>query len=276
MARRKTAKPDDTAPLEAAAAEAPAPLALAAKADTGTATAGAPDATAPDAPTGDGATPEPATAEPAPGRDEGITGAGSGREVLLFLNRFTRFPKIRVSRAATIALAAGLGAVVGSLAASGIAGMASRGGGDPDPVMALQESIRTLAVEVRAMKTSVGASTGDAAGGLAALGQRLDRGEKAQAAIMGEIGKLASSLATPPVSTETTGSVAPADKPDPAHGWVLWRVRDGRALVHGNGSYYEVVQGSRIPGLGLVQKITRQDGRWVVTTQNGIITSPGG
>jgi hypothetical protein len=196
--------------------------------------------------------------------------AGSGRDVLLFLNRFSRWPKIPVSRAAAIALAAGLGAVAGLAAGAGFTGRAD----DPDPVLALQESIRTLAVEVRALKASV--NTSDDGAGLAALRERLDRSETAQAALTAEIGKLATSVAALPVSAETTGSVAPAAAPAVARGWVLWRVRDGRALVHGTGGYYEVVPGSRIPGLGVVRKITREDGGWVVTTDNGRIVSPRG
>ena len=53
--------------------------------------------------------------------------------------------------------------------------------------------------------------------------------EKAQAALTEEIGRLATTLGGAPVSTETTGSVA---KPSGAlDGWVLWRVRNGKALV---------------------------------------------
>ena len=216
--------------------------------------------------------PAAAADQPAPAEiaAEPTNDAGSGRDVLLFLNRFSRWPKIPVSRAAAIALAAGLGAVAGIVAGAGLTGRTD----DPDPVLALQESIRTLAVEVRALKASVNAD--DDGAGLAALGERLDRSEKAQAALTAEIGKLATSVAALPVSAETTGSVAPAAAPAVARGWVLWRVRDGRALVHGNGGYYEVVPGSRIPGLGLVRKIAREDGGWVVTTDNGRIVSPRG
>lgn len=310
MARRKPAKTDDSLLPAASAAEAAAsadpaaspeaeaeataippepphgtgeatrPLLLAAPApDTETVAPQGPVATAaddaPEAASTAATAPAAAADRPAPPAiaADAIDETGSGRDVLLFLNRFSRWPKIPVSRAAAIALAAGLGAVGGIVAGAGIASLAGRAD-DPDPVLALQESIRTLAVEVRALEASVKAP--DDGTGLAALGERLDRSEKAQAALTAEIGKLAESVAALPVSAETTGSVEPAAAPAVARGWVLWRVRDGRALVHGNGGYYEVVPGSRIPGLGLVRKIAREDGSWVVTTDNGRIVSPRG
>ena len=304
MARRKTSKPDDAAgltgasptpeaeavPPEAAPTEATAPaagtppLAAAAAGDGPAAAEGSAPSMAATAPMPDDAAAEPATsasppktaAETAKHDEKDSLLAHSGREAVIFLNRFTRFPRIRVSRAAAIAVAAGLGAVLGSLTASGIAGLASRGDADPHPVMALQESVRSLAVEVRALKESADAANRAASAELAKLAARLDQNDQTQAGIAGAIGRIASSLDGSAVSSETTGSIAPAAKPDTAQGWVLWRVRDGRALVSGKGGYYEVVPGSRIPGLGLVQKITREDGRWVVTTQTGTIVAPPG
>ena len=76
------------------------------------------------------------------------------------------------------------------------------------------------------------------------------------------------------VSPEITGSITRGRLPV-ANDWVLWRVRNGRALVQGNGGYFEVVPGSQLPGLGLVQRIVKQDGRWIVLTRNGIIVARG-
>ncbi|HMN86667.1 MAG TPA: hypothetical protein PKA74_11845, partial [Bauldia sp.] len=252
----------------AAVVEDPAPSAvpLSPTDSPATAEAGANPAEAPvaDAPAAEAAAP---SGNAAATGGEADAEPRSGRDVLVFLNRFTRWPKVPLSRAAAVTLAAALGATAGAIVAAGLGGR----GDAPDPVLALQESVRMLAVEVRSLKAAVDASGG---GGLAVLGERLDRSEKAQAALTEEIGRLATTLGGAPVSTETTGSVA---KPSGAlDGWVLWRVRNGKALVHGNGTYYEVAPGSRIPGLGVVRKIAREDGRWVVVTDTGQIVAPRG
>jgi hypothetical protein len=43
--------------------------------------------------------------------------------------------------------------------------------------------------------------------------------------------------------------------------------------VQGHGDIYQVVPGAPLPGLGSVEQIKRQDGRWVVVTPKGIIVS---
>jgi hypothetical protein len=86
---------------------------------------------------------------------------------------------------------------------------------------------------------------------------------------------------------EVTGSVlptavaaapAPAPKPDVARlptvdGWVLRDVSYGAALIEGRRGTYEVYAGDAIPGLGRVDAIRRQDGRWVVVTSKGLIVA---
>ena len=49
--------------------------------------------------------------------------------------------------------------------------------------------------------------------------------------------------------------------------------RDGMALVQGHGELYQAVLGAPLPGLGPVQTIKREDGRWMVVTPRGIIVS---
>jgi hypothetical protein len=43
--------------------------------------------------------------------------------------------------------------------------------------------------------------------------------------------------------------------------------------VENHGELYQVVLGAPLPGLGPVQSVKRQDGRWVVLTPKGIIVS---
>jgi|SRR5579871_5032913 len=115
----------------------------------------------------------------------------------------------------------------------------------------------------------------------------------------------AMSAAPPSVSSaskETTGSIAPpssqqasaapvgpkpdvkaADvKPDmkaevgrlpTLDDWVLRDVGYGGALIGSRRGTFEVYAGDMIPGLGRVDAIRRQDGRWVVVTSRGLIVA---
>ena len=56
-------------------------------------------------------------------------------------------------------------------------------------------------------------------------------------------------------------------------GWVLRDVAYGGALIDGRRGTYEVYAGDIIPGLGRVDAIRRQDGRWVVVTSRGLIVA---
>jgi hypothetical protein len=55
--------------------------------------------------------------------------------------------------------------------------------------------------------------------------------------------------------------------------WVLRDVGYGGALIGGRRGTYEVYAGDMIPGLGRVDAIRRQDGRWVVVTSRGLIVA---
>ncbi|PWT90733.1 MAG: hypothetical protein C5B56_04970 [Proteobacteria bacterium] len=124
------------------------------------------------------------------------------------------------------------------------------------------------------------------------------------------VDKLRSAQATAPVQTaaakETTGSIAPAQvaaatpAPTPApvaapaqaavpvpipapkpevgrlptvEGWRLRDVAHGGALIEGRSGLYEVYAGDPVPGLGRIDAIRRQDGRWVVVTSKGLIVA---
>ena len=55
--------------------------------------------------------------------------------------------------------------------------------------------------------------------------------------------------------------------------WTLQTARDGYALIESRGDIYQVVPGVPVPGLGRVEDIKREDGRWVVVTPRGIVVS---
>jgi hypothetical protein len=56
-------------------------------------------------------------------------------------------------------------------------------------------------------------------------------------------------------------------------GWWISNARNGHVYVQGHGNIYRVVPGTPLPGLGAVEQIKRQNGRWVVMTPKGIIAS---
>ena len=55
--------------------------------------------------------------------------------------------------------------------------------------------------------------------------------------------------------------------------WTIRDTRGGYVYVENHGEIYQVVLGAPLPGLGPVESVKRQDGRWVVTTPKGIIVS---
>ena len=179
---------------------------------------------------------------------------------------------------AVVALAAVLGGVAGALLVGGPArGVAEPGAGEA--VEALRGSIGLLASEVRSLKDGFGQGSQATAAGLAAIEQRIAGAETAQADLSSRIAGLseartAAGPAPSSVSNEITGSIAPPPLPV-ADDWILWRVRNGRALVQGAPGYFEVETGSELPGLGIVQRIVREDGRWVIYTPYAVIVSRG-
>jgi hypothetical protein len=203
--------------------------------------------------------------------------------------------KRRISAiAAVIALAAVAGALGGALATAGLghlnaddttktAGLQAR---------ALEESIMRLDADIAALKKQSVAQAGK-------IGDRFDRIEKAQAEPVAKLARLSDAVeklkATPtpapqpvaavaaPAPKEVTGSIqapvpTPAPKPEIARlptveGWVLRDVANGGAMIEGRQGIYEVYAGDPVPGLGRVDAIRKQDGRWVVVTSKGLIVA---
>jgi len=61
----------------------------------------------------------------------------------------------------------------------------------------------------------------------------------------------------------------------PVRGWVLHNVYGGVAVLEGrNAGIVEVRRGQSVPGLGRIAGIERRGGRWVVTTDRGVISAP--
>ena len=48
---------------------------------------------------------------------------------------------------------------------------------------------------------------------------------------------------------------------------------NGSALIEGRQGIFEVYAGDPVPGLGRIDAIRKQDGKWVVVTSKGLIVS---
>jgi hypothetical protein len=79
--------------------------------------------------------------------------------------------------------------------------------------------------------------------------------------------------APPAVATPGNAPTAEVGRLPTIEGWVLRDVSHGLALIEGRIGLYEVAAGDSVPGLGLVEVIRKQDGRWVVVTPKGLIVA---
>ncbi|MHB0769775.1 hypothetical protein [Bradyrhizobium sp. 5.13L] len=207
--------------------------------------------------------------------------------------------------AAVVAIAACVGAISGALATAGMMRFAAPA---QAPVQvadtsAVDASLARIDADLVALKANVeqGAKTGVSQ--FNRTNDRLDKLEKAQAEPLAKIAKLSETVdklraaptaapaqAAAASAKETTGSIAPthvaaAPAPAPAapksevgrlptiEGWRLRNAGNGGALIEGRDGLYEVYPGDPIPGVGRVDAIRRQDGRWVVVTSRGLIVS---
>jgi hypothetical protein len=202
------------------------------------------------------------------------------------------FGKRRLSAmAAMVALAVLAGALGGALATAGFLHVDAAGGDS----RALEASVARIDADVLALKADVEHTAKLGVAQFNKTSDRLDKVEKAQAEPAAKLAKLSEAVdrlrATPqpvPVAAatvapkEVTGSIAPAAgtpakvevaRLPTVEGWALRDVANGGALIEGRQGMFEVYAGDPVPGLGRVDAIRRQDGRWVVVTSKGLIVA---
>jgi hypothetical protein len=211
------------------------------------------------------------------------------------------FGKRRIAAlAAVVALAALTGALGGALATAGLTHVA----GDADATgdnHVLEASIARIDADIQTLKASVEHTSKLGMSQFNKTSERLDKVEKAQAEPAAKLARLSEAVeklrATPapapvaaaaaaPKEKEVTGSITPPATAAAAaapkvevgrlptvEGWTLRDVANGGALIEGRQGVYEVYAGDPVPGLGRVDAIRRQDGRWVVVTSKGLIVA---
>jgi hypothetical protein len=153
-----------------------------------------------------------------------------------------------------------------------------------DETRTLQERVVRLSGELATLKAGIEAANRTSATQLNKISERLDRAEKAQIEPTAKLAKISESLdrlerrtasaATPDVTGSVTSVEKQQSKPPVIEGWMLRDYYAGRAVLENrNGRLYEVGPGSNLPGVGQIETIKRVDGKVVVTTPKGIITS---
>jgi len=202
--------------------------------------------------------------------------------------------------AAVVALATVAGALGGALATAGLGHFA---GGATSNNLVLEASMARIDADIVALKASVEQTSKTGVSQFNKTSDRLEKVEKAQAEPAAKIAKLSETIeklraaalapvaaVVPAAARDVTGSIShpataaaapvplPAPKPEIARlptveGWVLRDVENGSALIEGRQGVFEVYAGDPVPGLGRVDAIRKQDGKWVVVTSKGLIVA---
>ena len=196
-----------------------------------------------------------------------------------------------LSIAAVVAIAASVGAIGGALATVGVGQFLK----DDQKQVAvanvaveqnrtIENAIAKISADVASLKSgnsSNSTQAGKLTDRLEKLADRIDRVEKAQAEPAAKLAKLSEAVDKLRASEATASVTPPAPAPAAAQpsrlplvdGWVLRQVLDGAATVEGRQGVFEVIPGDPLPGVGRVDAIRRQDGRWVVVTSRGLIVA---
>jgi hypothetical protein len=232
------------------------------------------------------AAPEPAAPEPIATGESPIAPANNIIPLRLALRR-----RRMALLAASVTVAAALGAVIGAVAANSLAGTHEQTAGLQERQV-MQQTIARLGTELSTLKASLDAASKSAHAQTAqltklseALNEKLAATAKAHQALAQASAEVTGSISAP----QTMAAAEPTPLPQPrpqqiaaleSHPRPLvvpdWRVRGaarGAVLVEGHGDIYEVVPGAQLPGLGRVESIRRVDGRWIVETPKGLIVS---
>jgi len=192
--------------------------------------------------------------------------------------------------AAVMALAACIGAISGALATAGTLQFAAKQA--PAPMIdnsVLEASVARIEADLLALKAGLENSSKTNLGRFNQASDRIDKLEKAQTEPMVKLAKLSeafdklrtaqAAVPAPPAAAQAVASQATGPKVETGRvptvdGWRLRDVANGGALIEGRGGIYEVYAGDPVPGLGRIDAIRRQDGRWVVVTSKGLIVAP--
>jgi hypothetical protein len=180
--------------------------------------------------------------------------------------RFKARHKRNALLAASVAIAAAVGVVIGAMVTSQFIAPARKEVSSLSDRMAMQRSIGKLSKDVAALEASIAATNANAHSEIAKITQRLRSAPEITGLIPVPPAAVAAPLPPP-------RPAAAAIRPPVVRDWSIRYVRDGYVYVRGHGDTYQVQLGAPLPGLGPVQQVKRQDGHWLVVTPKGLIVS---
>jgi hypothetical protein len=206
--------------------------------------------------------------------------------------------------AAVVTVAAMAGALGGALSTANLSQFAFLGeeGTTAQSSPALEASVARIESDIPSLKANFEYNSEIGLAKFNETNVRLDRLEKAQAEPAAKLAQLTDAVeklriasvapAAVAAATESTGSIEPpaasssassassADAPaadvgrlPTVQGWKLRGITRGLALIQGRRGLFQVHTGTIIPGVGRVDAIRRQDGRWAVVTAKGLIVA---
>jgi len=174
--------------------------------------------------------------------------------------------------AASVAIAAVVGAVTGAATTGGFSKAPPVDVAAMEENKAMQQSVARLTKEITSLKATLDAANRSASSQIAKISERLSR---ETTNVTGSVPPQTQAAPTGPLPAARPETAATAMQPrlSIVPDWTIHDTRDGFVYVQGHGDIYQVVPGAPLPGLGPVEQIKRQDGRWLVVTPKGIIVS---
>jgi hypothetical protein len=181
----------------------------------------------------------------------------------------------KVLRGATVAIAIAIGATGGTFSALGFlqyAQLTQLTEAAPMPTMvdetrAMWSTVMQLQNEIAVLKATIESDAAHTITEFLKTDARIDRLDRSQSDYRRNDVTASVPPAPPQAATQRTSAVA---------GWSVRDAYGNTAIIQGaRQGTKEVSPGDNIPGLGRIHSIKQQqDGRWVVVTSRGIITSP--
>jgi hypothetical protein len=202
--------------------------------------------------------------------------------------------RFALSPAALGMIAVLVGAALGSAATAGLLHMSGEPTAAPSDPMTFAAALERIDHELTTLKASIEGSARQSSAQVAKITDRLDRADKTQSDAAAKLARTSESLdridhrLTANASGEATGTVPSTSlAPGPGladprrssaapilEGWVLRDVFNGGAMIQSpRNGILGVIPGDNVPGLGRIDGIRRQDGRWVVVTSRGLIVA---
>ncbi len=213
-----------------------------------------------------------AATEPEASPDMAAPGAPGSSAAARFQFKLNARRRRNAMLAASVVFAAGLGAVIGAAGSSRFASTPPADVAGLQERKAMEQSIAQLSEELSTLKANIATVSKASQSQIAKISAKIsdkitehfDQAKNPEAT---------GSIPTPRPAPGVPAAEAPPARPPVVKDWAIRDARGGLVYVQGHGDIYQVTPGAPLPGLGPVQSIKRQDGRWVVTTPKGIIVS---